>query len=142
MTELVLQKGEIAIATLRKPEVLSDLASRWNAEKLLVLKLDVTDTQNVKTCFAEAVAAFGHIDVVANNARYTMVTELEGTTDDAARALFEVNLWGAISVSKEAVRVFRDFNKPSGGRLIQVSSCAGVGSIPSMSIYTASKHGK
>lgn len=142
MTELVLLKGDVAVATLRKPVDISDLASRWSSSRLLVLKLDVTDAENVKASFTEAIAAFGRIDVVFNNAGYSMFSELEGTPDDAARALFEVNLWGAVNVSKEAVRVFREVNEPPGGRLIQVSSSAGISGIPTMSFYTASKYGE
>ena len=142
MTEIVLQKGDIAVATLRKPDILSDLATRWSTSQLLVLKLDVTDSSNVKAAFAQAIATFGRIDIVFNNAGYSMFSELEGTPDEAARALFEVNLWGAINVSKEAIRVFREINKPMGGRLIQVSSSAAVTGIPTMSIYTASKYGE
>ncbi|CCM06216.1 uncharacterized protein FIBRA_08461 [Fibroporia radiculosa] len=53
--------------------------------------------------------------------------------------MFDVNFWGAMNVSKEALRVFREVNKPAGGRLLQVSSMAGLVGGPALTIYHASK---
>jgi NAD(P)-dependent dehydrogenase (short-subunit alcohol dehydrogenase family) len=76
--------------------------------------------------------------VVFNNAGCAIVGEIEATPDDAARALFEVNFWGAVAVSKESVRVFRDVNPPgAGGRLLNVTSAAGFGGVPIVGIYSA-----
>ncbi|KZT72439.1 NAD(P)-binding protein [Daedalea quercina L-15889] len=130
MTERVLQHGDIAVATLRKPE---------DPSRLLILQLDVTRIEQIQETFAEAVTAFGRIDVVFNNAGYALLGEVEGTPDDAARAVLEVNLWGAVNVTREAIRVFREVNVPQGGRLLQVSSSVAVGSLPALGFYAASK---
>lgn len=90
MVEHVLSKGDIAIATLRKPEVLDDLKSKHPPSKLLILKLDVTKPKDVTEAFAKTQEVFGRIDVVFNNAGYLVVGEVEGTPEDVARALFEV----------------------------------------------------
>ncbi|KAH9843765.1 uncharacterized protein C8Q71DRAFT_852290 [Rhodofomes roseus] len=139
-TELVLQKGDIVVATLRKPEVLADLTKQYGSDKLLVLKLDVAQAQEIKDTFAAAIKQFGRIDVVLNNAGYAVMAEVEGTPDDAARTMFEVNFWGAANVTREAVRVFRDVNRPVGGRLLQVSSAAGIRAPPTLGYYGAAKH--
>ncbi|KAH9938701.1 uncharacterized protein B0H18DRAFT_1081261 [Fomitopsis serialis] len=140
MTEIVLKNGDSAIATLRKPEVLADLASQHSADRLLVLRLDVTHLQEIKDAFSEAIKKFGRVDIVFNNAGYSMVGEIEGAPEDAARAVFDVNLWGAVNVSKEAVRIFRDVNKPAGGTLLQISSIAGIEAYPAVGYYSASKY--
>jgi len=68
--------------------------------------MDVSKPQDITDAFAQAEIHFGRIDVVFNNAGYAIMGEVEGTPDDQARALFEVNFWGAVNVSKEAVRFF------------------------------------
>ncbi|KAG2066643.1 NAD(P)-binding protein [Suillus decipiens] len=104
IVEEVLQKGEIAVVTLRKPSVLDDLAAKYPHTQLL------------------AKDAFGHIDVVYNN---------------AAQGTMDINFWGAVIVSLEAVRFFREENsKDSGGMLIQVSSMAGTTAIPLIGFYS------
>ncbi|KAI1793786.1 NAD(P)-binding protein [Ganoderma leucocontextum] len=55
--------------------------------------------------------------------------------------MFEVNFWGAVHISQEAVRFFRDENKPQGGRLIQNSAGVGLVTIPTMGFYASAKHG-
>ncbi|OBZ73024.1 hypothetical protein A0H81_07099 [Grifola frondosa] len=141
MTRLVLERGDIAVATLRKPEVLSDLVAQYPKDKLLVLKVDVSKHGDIINAFAKTREVFGRLDVVFNNAGYAVMGEVEGTPDDVARAMFEVNFWGAAHVSQEAVKFFREVNKPGvGGRLIQISSGTGVTGWPSTGFYSATKH--
>ncbi|PCH43479.1 NAD(P)-binding protein [Wolfiporia cocos MD-104 SS10] len=139
LTELVLRNGDIAIATLRSPAVLSDLSAIYTPDKLLVLKLDVSKPQEIVDAFTAAQAAFGRIDVVFNNAGYSLMSEVEGAPDDVARAMFEVNFWGAANVSREAIRFFRDVNQPMGGRLLQVSSAGGLRGLSALGHYSASR---
>ncbi|KAH9843767.1 uncharacterized protein C8Q71DRAFT_729992 [Rhodofomes roseus] len=140
MTELVLKNGDSAVATLRKPEALAELSFQHGAGRLLVLKLDVTKPQEIHDAFSEAVERFGRIDVVFNNAGYSMLSEVEGAPEEAGRALFDVNVWGAVNVSNQAVHVFRDVNKPAGGTLLQVSSLLGLYAYPTFGHYSASKY--
>jgi len=125
------------VATLRKPSALSDLSAKYPASQLLVVKLDVTSPADIKAAFAKAIETFGRVDVVYNNAGYGSVGEIEGTPDDVARGVFEVNFWGSANVARETIRVFRDVNKPAGGRLLQASSMAGVSGMPGIGYYSA-----
>ncbi|KAI0643337.1 hypothetical protein C8Q79DRAFT_1012629 [Trametes meyenii] len=137
----LLDTGEKVVATLRKPEALDDLVKKYLADRLLVVKLDVTSPADIKVAFSQAKAAFGRIDVVFNNAGYFVIGEAEAIPDDVARPLFEVNFWGAVHVSQEAVRFFRDENEPRGGFLLQNSSADGLVGIPSVTgAYAATKH--
>ncbi|KAI0668233.1 NAD-P-binding protein, partial [Trametes maxima] len=136
----LLNAGEKVVATLRKPEALADLSKKYSSDRLRVVKLDVTKPAEIKAAFAEAKAAFGRIDVVFNNAGYVAIGESEAFPDDVARPLFEVNFWGAVHVSQEAVRFFREENKPQGGLLLQNSAMVGVAGVPVISFYTATKH--
>ncbi|KAJ7173008.1 hypothetical protein C8R43DRAFT_1209228 [Mycena crocata] len=138
VTEEVLQNGDVAVATLRTPADLDDLAAA-HPDRLLVVKCDVTKSEEIIAAFASAIAKFGRVDVVFNNAGYGIVGEIEATPEDAARALFDVNFWGAVAVSREAVRVFRDVNPGNiGGLLLNVSSGLGFGGGAIVGMYSAS----
>lgn len=54
MLELVLEKGELVVATARKPEVLDDLKTKYPASQLLTFKLDVDKASEIKDAFAKA----------------------------------------------------------------------------------------
>jgi len=141
MTKTVLDNGDIAIATLRKPSALDDLKAKYPASRLHILKLDVVNKDDITAAFEYAKKEVGRIDVVFNNAGYSLTGEIEGTPDDIAKRMFDVNFWGAMNVSKEAVRFFREVNKPQGGKLWTVSSMAGIVPLASLGYYSASKHG-
>jgi NAD(P)-dependent dehydrogenase (short-subunit alcohol dehydrogenase family) len=138
MTELLLNKGDKVIATLRQLDALSDLSARFPSSQLLVIPLDVTNSAAVSAAFSRAKEVFGRIDVVFNNAGQCVLGETESVSDGEARQMFEVNFWGATYVSKEAVKFFREVNKPIGGRLLQVSSRLGLVGAPATAFYSAS----
>ncbi|KAK7012211.1 NAD(P)-binding protein [Favolaschia claudopus] len=145
MAEKALENGEKVIATLRKPEVLSDLVKKYDQlekktqnKQLLVLKVDVTIKEEVKAAFVTAKQTFGRIDVVFNNAGYGIISEVEGISEANARNLFEVNFWGSFNVTKEALEYFRQ-NDPIGGLLINMSSMFGVDAPPGAGFYAATK---
>ncbi|KAI0671249.1 NAD-P-binding protein [Trametes maxima] len=139
LTELALSKGEIVVATARRPSVLDNLKAQHTASQLLVVNLDVTEPNAIVAAFAQATKAFGRVDVVVNNAGWGALGEVESIRDADARAMFEANFWGAANVSREAVRVFREVNEPVGGRLLQISSMTGISGNASWSYYSASK---
>jgi len=140
LTKYVLSRGHIVVATLRTPENLDDLKAKHTSDRLLIVRVDVSKPQDISVAFDKAREAFGRLDVVVNNAGYGMFGDAETTPDDVARGLFEVNFWGAVNVSKAAVKFFREVNKPGiGGRLINITSMAGINAFAASSFYCASK---
>ncbi|KAJ6610207.1 hypothetical protein B0H10DRAFT_2061270 [Mycena sp. CBHHK59/15] len=139
MAEKALANGEKVVATLRKPEVISSLAAQYPKERLIVLKVDVTKPADVTAAFAAAKETFGRIDVVFNNAGYGIIGEIEGTSEGKARNQFEVNFWGSLTVTKQAIGFFRDVNTPKGGLLINMSSMFGIDAPPAAGFYAATK---
>jgi len=139
LVETALRDGEKVVATLRKPHVLSDLQKQYPEDRLLVLQLDVTKREEVKHVFKKAFHHFGRIDVVYNNAGVAFVAEVEASKEEDARQLFDTNFWGAWYVSVEAVKYFREENKPAGGRLVQNSSMLGTAPSPVCGFYNAAK---
>ncbi|KAF8996890.1 NAD(P)-binding protein [Cyathus striatus] len=138
LVQQALSNGDNVVATLRKPEAISNIASKYPSQ-LYVLKLDVSKEEEIAPAFAKAHKKFGRIDIVYNNAGFSIVGEVEGTPNEQARDMFEVNFWGAANVTREAVRLFRDVNKPSGGRLLQASSISGISGSPLVGYYSATK---
>ena len=143
LSEVALEKGDLVVATARRPSTLADLVAKYPADRLLTLKLDITKPEDVRAAFSAIEAKFGRIDVVVNNAGYAIAGEAEGVRDDSdARAMFETNFWGTAHVTTEAVRFLREVNPPGvGGKIFQISSLSGVVGKPGMTYYSASKFG-
>lgn len=142
MTELALSKGELVVATARKPERLSDLQTEYKVDRLAVVGLDVSKKAEVVAAFNKAKDVFGRVDVVFNNAGWAMMGEVEGSDEEIARSVFDTNFWGATNVSREALKYFREVNPAGqGGRLIVTSSECGIQGYPGYGYYCASKHG-
>lgn len=68
MTKLVLKGGDVAIATARQPHLLSGLQAQFDDCRLLVVRLDVTQANEIVNAFELGRAKFGRIDIVYNNA--------------------------------------------------------------------------
>jgi len=83
------------------------------------------------------VARFGRIDVVVNNAGYGVVGAVEETSDAELRAVMETMFFGAATVTRQVVPIFRE---QKAGTLVQMSSMGGIVSPPGFSAYCAAKH--
>ncbi|KIJ67601.1 hypothetical protein HYDPIDRAFT_26027 [Hydnomerulius pinastri MD-312] len=138
-TERALEYGDIVVATLRTPAMLSDLSAKYSVSQLLVLQLDVSDASAITAAFNKAIAAFNRIDVVFNNAGFYVVGEVEAISDASSRGMFDAMFWGAGNVMREAVRCFRDVNRPMGGRLLNVSSRTALIPQPGSVLYASAK---
>ncbi|KAH8102104.1 hypothetical protein BXZ70DRAFT_53867 [Cristinia sonorae] len=140
-TERALERGDNVVATDVVPEGIAGLQSRYPSDRLLVLKLDVSDNKDIEDGFAAAKKTFGKLDVVFSNAGYGVASELEGLPEDIARAHFDVNFWGSCNVGRAAVKFFREDNEPGvGGRLLFTTSVCGIACSPLIGIYVSSKH--
>ena len=119
------------------------MKAKYSASQLLIAQLDVTKPTDIAQVFRQAKEAFGKVDIVVNNAGLVAIDEVEDIPDDIARAMFEVNFWGAANVTREAVRFFREENAPgAGGWLLNVGSITGIQPLPVIGYYSASKAGK
>ncbi|KAJ7735130.1 hypothetical protein DFH07DRAFT_115779 [Mycena maculata] len=140
LVKAILAAGERVIATLRTPAQLKDLEAVYPPRQLLVQRLDVTNVAEIKAVFDAAQKHFGRLDVVVNNAGYGILAEIEATPDEAARQNFEVQFWGPVNITREAIKFMRDVNpKGHGGLVINVSSVGGYLANPGISFYNASK---
>ena len=127
-------EGWNVAATMRSPEKETELA---DGDRMLVLKLDVTDTASVAAAVAAARARFGRVDAVVNNAGYGGHGLFEQASGEDVRAMFESNVFGPMNVMREALPEMR---AAGGGAIVNVTSMAGHLGLPGNAVYTASKH--
>ncbi|KAJ6033953.1 Short-chain dehydrogenase/reductase SDR [Penicillium canescens] len=132
----VLNRGDIAIATARNPASLK--FENIKEDNYFTLALDVTRPESIKGAFSQAVERFGRIDVVVNNAGYGLTGCFEEYTDEQIRTQMEVNFFGLVNVTREAMATMRA-QEPSGGVIQQVTSVGGQRGAACFSLYAASK---
>jgi NAD(P)-dependent dehydrogenase (short-subunit alcohol dehydrogenase family) len=101
-----------------------------------IVSLDVRADDSVRACVEDVARRSGHIDVLINNAGYELAGALEELSIDEARAQFETNFFGVVRMVNMVLPIMRRQNR---GQIINVSSLAGLSSIPFMGIYSASK---
>lgn len=99
--------------------------------------VDVRDTRSVRACVASVIGAAGHVDALVNNAGYVQEGPLEEVTADGLEAQFDTNLFG---VARMVDAVLPCMRARGTGRIINVSSLAGLIPLPFLGAYCASKH--
>jgi NAD(P)-dependent dehydrogenase (short-subunit alcohol dehydrogenase family) len=132
LTQHLLILGAKVVATARKPEVLADLA----APNLLALELDVTKPEQIASAVEQALARFGHVDVLVNNAGYGVTGAFEEVSDDELQPMFATNVFGLIHVTKALLPQFR---ARRSGNILNLSSIGGLIGLPGWSMYNATK---
>lgn len=103
----------------------------------LVLPLDVTDKQQVKTAVAKAEETFGRIDVLVNNAGFGYFSSIEEGEEEKIRAQFETNVFGLIHVTQAVLPIMR---KNKSGHIVNLSSIGGLRSFPALGFYHGTKY--
>jgi NAD(P)-dependent dehydrogenase (short-subunit alcohol dehydrogenase family) len=130
--KLFAAKGWTVIATMRKPENETELTQLNN---ITLLPLDVTNVNQINETTQKALA-LGNIDVVFNNAGYSVLGALEATTDEQIVRQMETNFLGTVRVTKAFIPAFR---AKRSGLFINTTSSAGLMAFPVSSMYDASK---
>src|SRR5262245_2537525 len=129
--EAALKRGDRVAPTARDLKSLSPLAAEYR-DSVLPLQLDVTDHDAVATAVDQAYGRFGRLDVVVSNAGYGLLGALEEATIEGARANFETNVIGTLSVVQAALPLMR---KQKSGHILAVSSVGGLVAFPLSGIY-------
>jgi NAD(P)-dependent dehydrogenase (short-subunit alcohol dehydrogenase family) len=127
------EQGWNVIASMRNPEREQDL-TRY--ERVLINRLDVQDAASIATCVQAGITRFGRIDVLVNNAGFGLFGIFESTPVEKIREQFDVNVFGAMDVTRAILPHFRQHKS---GVILNVSSGVGVFTLPMLSLYCASK---
>ena len=121
-------QGHTVFGTTRTP--------KGDVGKVRMIALDVTDDLSVTTAINEVVAAAGRIDVLINNAGVGICGAVEDTGLDEVRRQMETNFFGTVRTIHAVIPHMR---AQGAGRIINVSSLAGLVSLPFQAYYSASK---
>lgn len=135
LAEMVIQKGDFVIGTFRNASQVEEFNVIYK-EKALGLQMDVTKPDEIEKVFQRVTKEFGKLDILVNNAGIGFAGAIEEATLEEAKNIFEVNVFGALKVTQEALPIFR---KQGFGHIFQMSSGAGIKASAGFGIYNASK---
>ena len=133
--DAALKRGDKVAATARKLESIAGLKEKYG-ENVLTLALDVTNPDQVKTAVTQAHAHFGRLDIVLNNAGYSLVGTIEEASADDVKAMYNTNIFGTLAVIQAALPLLR---KQGGGHILGTSSNLGHVTLPVIGYYASSK---
>jgi NAD(P)-dependent dehydrogenase (short-subunit alcohol dehydrogenase family) len=133
--EAALTRGDKVAATARKSADVADLSEQFG-DDVLPLALDVTNPEQVRQAVAQAHRHFGRLDVIVNNAGYTLVGTVEEASEADVRALFETNYFGMLRIIQATLPLLR---RQGRGHILGVSSGMGIVAVPLIGFYCATK---
>lgn len=135
--EILLKNGAkvalIDVNTSLGNELKSTLDQEYGRGRTEFYSADVTSEEDFKGVFEKIVKTFGRIDILCNNAGIINEKHWEKT--------IAINLGGVVRGTYLALEHMKKENGGNGGVIVNVSSIAGLGPLPMLPIYTATKHG-
>ena len=131
-----LKAGDRVVATGRNLDKVRNALSDVAGDNLAFVQLDVANEAQAKAAVDEAVKAFGRIDVLVNNAGYSLLGNFEELSTAEIERHFATNFYGVMYVMRAVLPVMR---KQRSGRIINISSVAGVVGLKHCGAYSAAK---
>jgi NAD(P)-dependent dehydrogenase (short-subunit alcohol dehydrogenase family) len=135
LAEALLDRGDTVVGTVRLPAAQAHFTQLAPGRSHALL-LDVTDEAAVHTALGEAETLTGGLDYVVNNAGHGMTGAIEETGLAQARALFDVNVFGAMAVIQAALPYMR---ARRSGHIVNITSVSGLAAWAGTALYGASK---
>jgi NAD(P)-dependent dehydrogenase (short-subunit alcohol dehydrogenase family) len=135
LAEDLLHRGERVIATARDLSKVADLAKQY-PDQARALNLDVTNPAQIASVAKQAIAVFGQVDVLVNNAGYGLNGAIEEVSEDEFEPMFQTNIYGVIRTTRAFLPHFR---QRRSGHIINFSSISGLIGSAGWGYYNASK---
>ena len=136
IAKAALDAGEQVVATSRNMDRLRAAFPDTHHDNLALVQLDVADVSQAEAAIATAVARFGRIDVLVNNAGNSYLGNFEELTNADIERQMTTNFYGVVNVLRAALPILR---KQRSGYVINISSTAGAVGFKHCSAYSASK---
>ena len=133
LAKAALAQGDSVIGTTRSGTV--DLAA--GPGTLRVMALDLADGAGIAASVERAFVEAGKIDVIVNNAGYGLLGAVEKATDDEARGLFDIDVFGPFRVIRAALPHLR---AQGSGHIVNITSIAGRAPVAGAGLYSAAKY--
>jgi meso-butanediol dehydrogenase/(S,S)-butanediol dehydrogenase/diacetyl reductase len=136
--DLASKGAKVVIADLNA-EAAHAVASSIQAEggQAYAVSVDVSDRSNVKALIAKAVARFGQLDVMFNNAGISQTCPFLDVTEEDFNRIMKINGLGVLIGTQEAARQM--IVQGTGGKIVNTASIAGKQGYPLFAHYCASK---
>lgn len=135
ITIKALKAGHQVVATARDVTQLHDLLA-LHGPAIKPVRLDVTNERECRAVVESAISAFGHIDVLVNNAGFGETRPFEEVPADDFRRVVETNFFGVVNLTRAVLPGMR---QRRSGHIIQISSFGGRTASPGNAAYVASK---
>jgi NAD(P)-dependent dehydrogenase (short-subunit alcohol dehydrogenase family) len=136
VVKAALAAGHAVVATARNVEKLRAAVGEPESDRLAFIELDVASEVQAIAAMEAAVAKFGRVDVVVNNAGYSLLGNFESLTAEQFAQQLATNFFGVTYVMRAALPIMR---KQRSGHFFNISSSAGVVAYKHCSAYAASK---
>lgn len=137
---LARQGAKVVVAARRRDPLLAlEEKIESNGSKCLAVAMDITSRESVQAGFDQAEAAFGHVDVIINNAGIGDSNQMFDVSDEEWDRVMNTNLKGAFNVSQEGARRMNLQGK--SGSIINIASVLGLRVASHLTAYCTSKAG-
>jgi NADP-dependent 3-hydroxy acid dehydrogenase YdfG len=131
------QQGWQVVATMRSPDRFLQASPEFaKLERLLILRLDVTEPESITKAMNTAIDKFQSIDAVVNNAGYALVGAFELVTPAQIQNQFDTNVFGLMAVTRASLPHMRQRQQ---GTIVNLASVGGRVAFPLYSLYHATK---
>jgi NAD(P)-dependent dehydrogenase (short-subunit alcohol dehydrogenase family) len=130
-----LARCDNVVVTARDPSSLTELVGK-HPDTARATALDVTKQGAAAAAVALAEEVFGGLDILVNNAGYGFIGSIEETAPEEYRPTYETNVFGLIETTRAALPALR---KKGGGRIVNISSGAGVVGAAGFGVYNGTK---
>jgi NAD(P)-dependent dehydrogenase (short-subunit alcohol dehydrogenase family) len=131
-----LKAGDRVVATGRNLDKLHKALTDVAGDKLVFVQLDVANEAQAKAAVSEAMNAYGRIDVLVNNAGYSLLGNFEELSSAEIEGLLSTSFYGVMFTMRAVLPVMR---KQRSGRIINISSLAGIVGFKHCGAYSAAK---
>jgi len=140
LVEKLIKKGYKVVATSRnKEQLIKELGDLYNQEKVLALQVDLTSDESVAQSIKESVDKFGTLDVIVNNAGYSLMGSIEASSAEEVRKNFEVNVFAVFNIVRHALPILRANKNTIRPAILNISSVGGAISFKAFGVYCATK---
>ncbi|MGF9696452.1 oxidoreductase [Paenibacillus sp. MABNR03] len=136
IAEQAIRAGYKVVVTARNVEQITDI-TEGHEESTLMLPLDVTSPDQIRTAIDQTIEKFNRIDVLVNNAGIGYFSSVEESIEEETRRMFEINFWGLMHVTNAVLPHMRN---QKSGHIINFSSIGGLTSFPTLGYYHATKY--
>ncbi|KAK0131148.1 15-hydroxyprostaglandin dehydrogenase [NAD(+)] [Merluccius polli] len=136
-SEILLKNGAkvalLDVAEVAGKSLKESLDEQYGPDRTLFIPCDVQSQQQFKAAIQKTVETFGQLDIFCNNAGIINEVDWEKAVS--------VNLMGVVRGTYLALEHMNKLSGGQGGVIVNIASLAGLAPLPSVPVYTATKHG-